>query len=121
MIFQMWVNKKKTKEKQDNFLLYIPNKKHTLYEVKNKRVFLIFHHDKAIEKLLRWLVKKPYISDVELDEIGSEIWFLINGENTIYDIGQKLFNKFGSRCEPIYDRLILYIRYLNKKGWICFK
>lgn len=113
--------KNKEETKGDNFLLYVPKKKHVEYEVRNHRVFLIFHHTKPIEKLLRWLVKKPYISDVELDEIGSEIWKLIDGNTSVYEIGQKLFEKFGKKCEPIYDRLILYLRYLNKKGWVSFE
>ncbi len=113
---------KNTESKEsDNFLLYVPQKKHDLYEVKQGKVYLIFHHDKPLEKFTRWLVKKPSVSDLELDELGSEVWLLIDGQKTIYDIGQELYNKFGSKCEPIYDRLILYIRYLNRRGWISFK
>lgn len=114
-------SKNKKKQKEDNFLLYTPKKKHQLYEIRNKKVVLIFHHNKPIERFIRWLVKKPTISDITLDEMGSEIWLLIDGNNNVYDIGQKLFAKFGSKCEPIYDRLILYLRYLNKKGWIYFE
>ena len=109
------------KDESDNFLLYIPIIKHDLYEVRKGSVYLIFIHDKPLEKALRWLVKKPYKSDVELDSMGSAVWLLIDGKNNIHDIGRKLFEKFGDKCDPIYDRLILYLKYLNKKGWISFK
>ena len=109
------------KNDKDNFLLYIPDKKHKKYETRNGKVFLIFHHDKPIEKLMRWLIKKPYISDIELDTMGSRVWELINGQNTVYDIGQQLIKVYSKECEPVYDRLILYIRYLIKKGWISFE
>lgn len=111
-------NKKQNRE--DNFLLYIPNKKHEQWEIKKDKVLLIFKHDKAAEKFIRWLVKKPLISDVELDELGSKVWMLINGERSVYEIGQELKREFGDACEPIYDRLIMYLRYLNKKAWISY-
>jgi hypothetical protein len=110
---------KKTKE--DNFMLYIPKRKHESFEVKKDIVKLIFYHDKLIERFVRWLVKKPLVSDMELDKVGSKVWLLIDGESSVFDIGQRLINEFGKSCEPAYDRLIMYLRYLNKKGWICFE
>lgn len=108
------------KNSQDNFLVYIPKKKHTLWEKRRGRVYLIFNHNKPVEKFLRWLVKKPSVSDLELDALGTEVWININGINTVYDIGERLKDKFGKSCEPVYERLIMYLRYLNRKGWISF-
>lgn len=108
------------KQEKENFLTYIPYKKHKTWEERKGKVFLIFHHDKMVEKFFRWLVKKPYVSDIELDNLGSKVWKLIDGKNTIYDIGQELIYCFGDKCEPVYDRLIMYLRYLNKRGWIAF-
>ncbi|MDF2880763.1 MAG: hypothetical protein K0R54_1320 [Clostridiaceae bacterium] len=111
---------KKEQKKEDNFLLYVPAKKHTDWEVKNGKVYLIFHHNKSIEKFMRWLVKKPYVSDVELDDMGSEVWKSIDGKTSVYEIGEKLLKQFGEKCDPVYDRLIMYLRYLNRKGWVSF-
>jgi hypothetical protein len=108
-------------KKEDNFLLYIPKKKLDTFEVKKNIVKLIIHHDKPVERFVRWLVKKQSTSDVELDELGSKAWLLIDGESSVYDIGQGLLNHFGKSCEPVYDRLIMYLRYLNRKGWISFE
>jgi hypothetical protein len=108
-------------KKEDNFLLYIPRKKLETFEVNKNIVKLIIHHDKPVEKFVRWLVKKQSTSDVELDELGSKTWLLIDGESSVYDIGQGLLNQFGKSCEPVYDRLIMYLRYLNRKGWIAFE
>lgn len=109
------------KYKDDNFLLYIPSKKHKTWEVRNDKVYLTFHHDKAVEKFMRWLVKKPSISDMELDELGSKTWLLIDGEKTVFQIGKDLVQIFGDKIEPVYDRLVMYLRYLNRRGWISFK
>ncbi|MFL0248617.1 PqqD family protein [Candidatus Clostridium stratigraminis] len=111
---------KQKNDKDDNFLLYIPRKKHDNWEIRKGRVWLIFNHDKTVEKFMRWLVKKPTTSDVELDAIGSSVWKNIDGKATVYDIGQKLLYEFGDKMEPVYDRLIMYLRHLNKKGWISF-
>lgn len=108
------------KNSEDNFLLYIPKKKHETWEVRNNKVYLIFHHNKSIEKFVRWLVKKPNVSDMELDEIGSKVWLCIDGQSTVYEIGQEMEKIFGEKINPVYDRLIMYLRYLNRKGWISF-
>lgn len=108
------------KKKDDNFMLYIPRKKHKDWEIKNNKVYLVFHHDKTVEKFMRWLVKKPSVSDVELDDLGTTVWLNVNGENTVHDIAQVLKGKFGEKVEPVNERLIMYLRYLNKKGWIAF-
>ena len=112
---------KKEDLKQDNFLLYVPKKKHNTWEIRKGKVYLIFYHTKLIEKFVRWLVKKSNISDIALDELGSTIWILIDGKATVYEIGKKLEEKFGDSCQPVYERLILYIRYLNRRGWISFE
>lgn len=113
--------KAKKANKQDNFMTYIPEKKCKDFEVRDGKVYLIFHHDKPIEKFASWLVKKPRVTDIELDEIGSYIWLSMDGKRTVYDIGQKLEKKFGEKCEPIYDRLIAYLRTMRKSGYICFE
>ena len=112
--------KKKENFRQDNFLLYVPKKKHETWEIRDDKVYLIFHHNKFIEKFVRWLVRKPNVSDMALDELGSTVWLLIDGKTTVYDIGKKFEEKFGDSCRPVYERLIMYIRYLNRRGWITF-
>lgn len=108
------------KIKPDNFLLYIPKKKKIDFKQKDGKVYLIFNHNKPIEKFMRWLVKKPRITDVELDEISSWVWLQIDGRNTVYSIGQLLMNKYGDKCEPLYERLTLFLRNLSRRGYISF-
>lgn len=109
------------KNNKDNFLLYIPNKTHQAWEEKNGSIYLIIHHDKLVERVASWLTKRPTVTDIKLDELGTFIWKEIDNQKTVYDIGQCLFKEFGAKCEPIYERLIMYLRYLNKKGWIRFR
>lgn len=106
---------------EDNFLLYVPKKKHLTWETDKKNIVkLVFYHDKSVEKFIRWLVKKSRVSDVTLDEIGSATWNLIDGVSSVYDISLKLYEKYGERCNPDNKSLIMYLRHLNRKGWISF-
>lgn len=111
----------KEKKVQDNFLQYIPKIKHNIWEVRGEKVYLIFKHDKVVEKFLRWLVKKPYVSDIELDELGSRVWQLIDGKSSVLEIGEEILKQCGKSCEPVYERMTLYFRYLNRRGWISFE
>ncbi|HHW58119.1 MAG TPA: PqqD family protein [Clostridia bacterium] len=112
---------KEQKRKSDNFLLYVPHHSDEIeWEVKKGKVVLIFHHNKLIEKAVRLFVKKPETTTLELDDIGSEVWNLIDGQRTVYEIGQDLKRKFGDTVEPLYERLVMFVKYLNKRRWIYF-
>jgi len=116
----MAIKEKKSLFKEDNFMLYIPKRKIETFEVSKGTVKLLFYHNKWIEKFLRWLVKRPYISDVELDKLGSRVWLLIDGNNSVHEIGKIISQEFGESVDPVYDRLLMYLRYLNRRGWIVF-
>ena len=67
----------------------------------------------------KWL-KYPYIK-ANLDEFGTSVWLLMNGENKVDYIGNKLTEQFGERIEPVYDRLTLFLTQLYQAGFIKFK
>ena len=113
--------KKETDNKKDNFMLYVPFHKHKEWTEKKGRVTLIFHHDHPVQKIAFWLIKKPRVSTLELDELGSAVWKAIDGKRNVYEIGQLIKVKFGESCEPLYDRLIQFLRYLLRRGWINFE
>ncbi|MGG7163227.1 PqqD family protein [Clostridium ihumii] len=127
--------KDKKIDEKENFLLYVPVKKHEEYEIRKGNVHLIFHHKKFAEKILQKIAKKPAVSDIKLDRLGSTVWQNLDGEKTVYDIGQILLDMpelkkeykdikeedYVDGCHPIYARLIMFLRYMVKKGWISFK
>ncbi len=113
---------KKNKEKsQENFLMYRPLRKIEQWSVSDKKVKLFFTHNKPAEKFVRWLIKKPKINDIELDEMGSMVWQLCDGTKTVYDIALALVQKFEDTEENAINRLIMFLRYLSQKGWITFE
>ncbi|MGH4119367.1 PqqD family protein [Clostridium sp.] len=116
----MFKNKKKEKA-QENFLLYRPLRKIEHWEVNDEKVKLFFHHNKHIEKLMRWLIKKSNINDIELDPRSSMVWQLCDGNNTVYDIAQTMMGKFHDTEQESIDKLIMFVRYLSRSGWITFE
>lgn len=81
-------------------------------DIENKGVF---------NKIAQKLLKKPKVSHVHLDEIGSFVWSLIDGEKTIMDFGEPLEEYFGEKAQPTYERLAKYFRILESYGFIEWK
>ena len=81
-------------------------------EIENKGVF---------NRIAQKLFKKPKISYVHLDEMGSFVWPLIDGERNITDIGVFVKEHFGEKAEPLYERLAKYFKVLESYGFIKFK
>ena len=55
------------------------------------------------------------------DEMGNFIWPLMDGKNTVYDIAEQVKAHFGEKAEPLYNRLVQYMRNLESYGFIRFK
>ncbi len=78
-------------------------------EVENKGIF---------NRIAQRLFGKPKISYIHLDENGSFIWLLLDGEKTVSDIGEAVREHFGEKAEPLYERLIKFITILESYGFI---
>lgn len=73
--------------------------------------------------VVRWLlprVKKPHMK-LDLDEIGTATWHLIDGEKTVSGVAQGLSGKFGDRVEPLYERLGQFLTQLWQSKIISFQ
>ena len=78
-------------------------------EIENKGIF---------NKIAQKLFKKPRISYVHLDETGSFIWPLIDGEKNIAELGIALEKEFGEKAQPLYERISKYFQILESYGFI---
>ncbi len=80
-------------------------------EIQNKGV---------MKKITQVLFKKPKISYIHLDEMGSFIWPLIDGEKDITALGEDVKEHFGEKANPLYERLAKYIQILASYGFVKF-
>ena len=69
-------------------------------------------------KIAQKFFKKPKISYVHLDEMGSFVWPLIDGEMDIIELGKKVEEHFGEKANPLYERLAKYFQILESYNFI---
>lgn len=78
-------------------------------EIENKGLF---------NRIAQKVFKKPKISYIHLDEMGSFVWPLIDGEKDITELGKMVDEHFGEKAHPLYERLAKYFMILESYGFI---
>lgn len=111
----------KTK-KEDNYLDYIPKHNSLFPYRENDRgnIEVKMKNSGIIKTLTQLLIRKPKYTYIELDEFGSFVWKQIDGEKSIYEIGQLVKEKYGKKAEPLYERLTEYINILRRNRFIVY-
>lgn len=72
--------------------------------------------DHLIQRFFRKLhVHIPQYRKITLDEIGSFVFLQIDGVRSVGEIGKNLEEAFGEKVSPVYERLLQYLEYVNKK------
>lgn len=109
---------KRTMESK-NYLDYIPSHTGLKYETDTDGTVTLFVENKGLfNKIAQLLFKKPKTSQIHLEYMGSFIWPLIDGKRTIYDIALLVKEQYGDKAEPLYNRLVQYMRNLEDYGFI---
>ena len=78
-------------------------------EIENRGIF---------NKIAQKVFKKPKISYVHLDELGSYVWLLIDGKTNIAQIGISVKEHFGEKAEPLYEKLSQYFQILKSYNFV---
>ena len=102
-----------------NLLEKIPVRNVSEWTVDEKGIVTLNIHNKGVfNKIAQKLFKKPEISYVHLDEMGSFIWPIIDGKTNIIDLGKQVDAHFGDNAHPLYERLAKYIKILESYGFV---
>lgn len=72
----------------------------------------------VMNRIFQKLFKKPKVTHIHLDEIGSFIWKQIDGKKTLLDMGKPLEEQFGEKALPTYERLAKYFQILESYGFV---
>ena len=114
---------KKDKVNNENYLERKPVCKEGLNWSKdeNGNVTLEMENKGVANRIMQKLIKKPKISYIHLDEMGSFIWPLMDGEKDILEIGKFVEEHFGEKANPLYERLSQYFKTLEKYNFIEYK
>lgn len=110
------------KNQKQNLLEFVPERKIERFSEDEKGIVTLEIENKGVfNRIAQKLFKKPKISYVHLDEMGSFVWPLIDGEKDITEIGKAVKEHFGEKAEPLYERLAKYFQILESYGFISFK
>lgn len=112
----------KKNRKSQNFLEFVPKRAEGLnftvgednivtLEVENKGVF---------NRLFQLILKKPKISYIHLDDLGSFIWCHIDGNSSVFEIAEMVNESYGDKAEPLYERIVKYFEILKNYKFISF-
>lgn len=115
--------KKKQKTINENYLENIPVRADGLKWDTNEKgiVTLYVHNTGFMKKLTQKLFHKPEYTQVHLDENGSFIWPLIDGQKNIIALGEPVKEHFGEKAEPLYPRLAKFFQILESYHFVYFK
>jgi len=105
--------------KKENYLDYVPviSSLHTWSE-EGGVVTVHMVHRGWNHWLAQKLLGRPRVSHIKLDEMGSFIYPLIDGKRNIGDIALLVKEEFGEAAEPLYDRLVQYMKILRNNEFI---
>lgn len=108
--------------KEENYLDYIPKRNSRYaYRLNHKgHVEIIVENRGALNRLMQLLLKKPRISYIELEEMGSFIWREMDGVKSVYELALLEREKFGEKAEPVCERLSTYLKVLRDCGYIVY-
>lgn len=114
---------KKKKTVSPNYLDFVPvHHEQYGYTIEDSGAVTLLVENKGVfNRIAQKCFKKPKISYIHLDEMGNFIWPLMDGKRTVYDISELVHEEFGEKAEPLYNRLVQYMRNLESYGFIRFK
>lgn len=72
-----------------------------------------------------WIAQKffhrPRISHIHLDQIGSFVWPILDGETDIVELGKQVEERFGEEAAPLYERLAKFFQILDSYHFITWR
>lgn len=110
------------KKKADNYLDWMPkhNSQYLWNQDETGRVTIQVVNKGIFHTLAQKLLGKPAISYVHLDELGSFLWLLMDGTESLGKMAEQVEARFGEEAQPLYPRLVKYVQILESYGFIHF-
>lgn len=108
----------RSKQKR-NYLDGKPRRREGLtWSEEDGRVTLAIENTGIWNRLFQKLLKKPKVSYIHLDDMGSFIWPLLDGDKTVAAIGEAVEERFGEKAAPLYERLAQYVQILESYRFV---
>lgn len=114
---------KKKNDKSENYLERRPMRPESIpwSEDEQGMVTLDIENTGFFNRMAQKLFGKPRVSHIHLDEMGSYVWPLMDGERDILALGVMVKEHFGEKAEPLYERLAKFFQILDSYSFIEWK
>lgn len=114
---------KKNNKKSENYLERRPVRpEHIGWSADDEGIVTLdIENTGVFNRIAQKLLKKPKVSHIHLDKMGSFVWPLIDGEKDIVALGVLVKEHFGDEAEPLYERLAKYFQILESYSFIEWK
>ena len=109
-------------EKRKNYLDFVPvlNPQNSWDE--KDGIVTVHMVQKGIHHVIAQnLFRAPRVSHIALDAFGSFVWKKIDGVRTVGDIADEMKARFGDQAEPVYNRLVQYMKILQNNRFVQFQ
>jgi hypothetical protein len=117
------MSKKNKKNKpQINYLDLIPERADSLrWHEDQKGCMVLEIENKGFFNLIaQKFFKRPRYSKVHLDEMGTFVWPLIDGQKSVSEIAALVKEHFGEKAEPLYPRIVKYFQIMESYHFVKF-
>ena len=106
-------------KRQSNLYELRPKRKGPFEELKDGTVEVLLprYGNSPIGRVLKKVLNERPVR-VHLDDIGTSVWRLCNGDHTVLEIGQTLHSRYGNSIEPVFDRLETFLKQMHRAGLI---
>lgn len=113
---------KRKQEKKINYLDLVPKKNEELrwHSDHKERMILEVENRGVFHTIAQKFFGRPRFTKVHLDDMGTFVWPLIDGERTVADIAVFVKEKFGEKAEPLYPRIVKYFQIMESCHFIVF-
>ena len=74
-----------------------------------------------LTELRKNFLKNQKVTHIHLDEMGSFVWPLLDGEKNIIELGKEVEKHFGEKANPLYERLAKYFQILDSYHFVEWK
>jgi hypothetical protein len=105
-----------------NLLDLVPVREVEWEKKKDGTVFL--KYPKFSNRILTAVLKKTGVDPMarlHLDDIGSYVWQMCDGNRRVLDIAESMKKEFGNRIDPVYERLGAFVKLLTHHRCITYK
>jgi hypothetical protein len=64
---------------------------------------------------------EPGTNHIALDDVGSLVWSMCDGEHSVRQIASAMAERFGEDFDPESKRLAVFLLTMKSRGWLVWK